>query len=137
MKIRNAVLGIAALCAFAAAHYHDSIHIEFDAPPPAELIRRAEQFTRDAADLLRACQETAQQAEEPAEDESSSPHSIAPDSYYRIRRTWEDPTSQIGAYADYEVAVRCCPEGYTVFDPEGNPLCTPQAAEDSELHQQK
>ncbi|HBI84782.1 MAG TPA: hypothetical protein DDX71_00625 [Ruminococcus sp.] len=121
MKIRNAALGIAALCAFAAAHYHDKIHIEFDTPAPAEFVRRAEEFTRDAADFLRACQESA------AADESSTEiRNIAPDNYYRIRRDWDDPASQIGAYADYEIAVRCCPAGYTVYDPEGTPLCTPQ-----------
>lgn len=40
-------------------------------------------------------------------------------SLYRIRKTWEDVKSQIGAYANLEGAKTACKEGYTVFDSNG------------------
>lgn len=39
---------------------------------------------------------------------------------YRVRKTWEDKSSQIGAYAVLEYAIANCPVGYSVFDPNGN-----------------
>lgn len=43
---------------------------------------------------------------------------IVPD-LYRIRKTWEDSSSQIGAYAGLENAKNACKDGYFVFDKEG------------------
>lgn len=39
---------------------------------------------------------------------------------YRIRKTWDDAASQLGAYSVLENAVRVCPAGYSVFDADGN-----------------
>ena len=42
---------------------------------------------------------------------------------YRIRRRWEDGyTGQLGAYAVLDNAIRACPEGYCVFNNEGEAL---------------
>lgn len=38
---------------------------------------------------------------------------------YRIRKTWADAASQIGAYRNLDYAVAAVPEGYAVFDPAG------------------
>ncbi len=38
---------------------------------------------------------------------------------YRIRKTWDDAKSQYGAYANLDSAKKMCPEGYSVFDPNG------------------
>lgn len=38
---------------------------------------------------------------------------------YRVRKTWGDPKSQIGAYNDLNNAVKACKDGYTVFDNNG------------------
>lgn len=38
---------------------------------------------------------------------------------YRIRKTWADATSQIGAYTNLEYAKAACKDGYAVFDSEG------------------
>lgn len=38
---------------------------------------------------------------------------------YRVRKTWEDKASQIGAYAVLDNAIKACPAGYSVYDPEG------------------
>ena len=43
-----------------------------------------------------------------------------PKPIYRIRLSWEDNKSQIGAYTNLESAKKVCPEGYAVYDPEGN-----------------
>lgn len=39
---------------------------------------------------------------------------------YRIRTSWESPSSQIGAFVDLDRAKNACPEGYTVYDAQGN-----------------
>ena len=38
---------------------------------------------------------------------------------YRVRRTWADKDSQIGAFADLCKAKAACPVGYSIFDPTG------------------
>lgn len=40
--------------------------------------------------------------------------------YYRVRKSWEDASSQIGAYAILENAKAQCKEGYSVYDWNGN-----------------
>lgn len=42
-----------------------------------------------------------------------------PEKLYRIRKTWADAKSQIGAYASLDNAKKNCPEGYSVFDWNG------------------
>ena len=39
---------------------------------------------------------------------------------YRIRKTWADAASQIGAYTNLEYAKAACKDGYAVFDSSGN-----------------
>ena len=43
-----------------------------------------------------------------------------PEHWYRIREEWDKPESQKGAYKDLENAKKACPEGYSVFDWNGN-----------------
>lgn len=38
---------------------------------------------------------------------------------YRIRKSWEDVASQIGAYSNIDGAVKACKEGYTVYNSKG------------------
>lgn len=38
---------------------------------------------------------------------------------YRIRKTWEDASSQIGAYSTLDAAKKACKSGYSVFDSAG------------------
>lgn len=42
-----------------------------------------------------------------------------PEQLYRIRLTWDNEASQIGAYANLDNAISVCPHGYRVFDGEG------------------
>ena len=41
-------------------------------------------------------------------------------SLYRVRKSWNDPKSQIGAYSSLENAKKACKPGYTVYDEKGN-----------------
>lgn len=45
-----------------------------------------------------------------------------PESWYRIRKSWDDPDSQLGAYKDLQLAIENSPEGYSVYGPEGEVL---------------
>lgn len=45
---------------------------------------------------------------------------VIPDQIYRIRKSWEDVQSQIGAYKNLDAAKKECPEGYAVYDKNGN-----------------
>lgn len=39
---------------------------------------------------------------------------------YRIRKSWDDPKTQLGAYRDLDNAINACIDGYTVYDWNGN-----------------
>lgn len=41
---------------------------------------------------------------------------------YRIRKSWTDAKSQIGAYSNIDGAVKACKEGYTVYNSKGEPV---------------
>lgn len=41
---------------------------------------------------------------------------------YRIRKSWEDVNSQIGAYSNLNNAKKACKEGYIVFNSKGEPV---------------
>lgn len=41
------------------------------------------------------------------------------DKYYRVRKTWKDSKSQIGAYKSLKNAKKACKAGYSVFDWNG------------------
>lgn len=44
---------------------------------------------------------------------------LQPEQMYRVRTSWEDSASQIGAYQVLENAINACPEGYRVYDKDG------------------
>lgn len=43
---------------------------------------------------------------------------------YRIRKSWNDAASQVGAYKSLESAKKACPDGYTVYDEDGKAVYT-------------
>lgn len=51
---------------------------------------------------------------------------------YRVRKTWADAKSQIGAYSVLENAKKACPSGYKVFDSNGDVVYTPETGKDDE-----
>lgn len=44
--------------------------------------------------------------------------------WYRIRKSWNDPSTQLGAYEKLDGAVKNCPFGYSVFDHTGKKVYT-------------
>lgn len=46
--------------------------------------------------------------------------------YYRVRKTWTDAKSQIGAYTSLTNAKKNCPLGYSVFDEQGKAVYSPK-----------
>ena len=46
--------------------------------------------------------------------------------YYRVRKTWADVKSQIGAYTSLTNAKKNCPLGYSVFDERGKAVYSPK-----------
>ena len=53
--------------------------------------------------------------------------------WYRVRKSWEDKDSQLGAYKLYDNAVNNCPAGYAVFDDNGDVLYRNVAAVEHEV----
>lgn len=45
--------------------------------------------------------------------------------WYRVRKNWNDPNSQVGAFRILEYAKKACPDGYKVFDSGGNVVFDP------------
>lgn len=48
---------------------------------------------------------------------------------YRVRKTWTDSKSQVGAYSVLDNAKRNCPSGYSVYDESGKAVYTKKSAE--------
>lgn len=44
--------------------------------------------------------------------------------YYKVRKTWKDTKSQIGAYTNLKNAIKACKDGYSVYDWSGNEMYT-------------
>ena len=55
---------------------------------------------------------------------------------YRIRKTWADAKSQVGAYRSLDGAKAACPAGYTVFDKNGKAVYTNKPAASPSTNQQ-
>lgn len=51
--------------------------------------------------------------------------------YYRVRKTWKDEKSQLGAYEVLQNAKDNCPVGYSVFDESGKAVYTHQPSNNS------
>lgn len=56
-----------------------------------------------------------------------------PAEIYRIRKTWADASSQIGAYENLELAKKACLSGYSVFNSAGTAVYTNTTAETNTL----
>lgn len=48
---------------------------------------------------------------------------------YRVRKTWKDSKSQVGAYAVLDNAKKNCPSGYSVYDETGKVIYTNKSTE--------
>ena len=52
--------------------------------------------------------------------EVEKPKAEYDDGLYRVRKTWLDVKSQVGAYKSLDNAIKACPLGYTVYDSKGH-----------------
>ncbi|MCD7755740.1 MAG: SH3 domain-containing protein, partial [Firmicutes bacterium] len=50
--------------------------------------------------------------------------------WYRIRKSWEDKSSQVGAYKSLALAKKNCPDGYAVYDWNGEKVYPEEATVD-------
>ena len=58
---------------------------------------------------------------------SPAPTPAPKEHLYRVRKSWKDEKSQIGAYKSLENAKKACKQGYSVFDENGKVVYTPPA----------
>lgn len=49
---------------------------------------------------------------------------VSSEQMYRVRKSWNDPKSQIGAFKVYNNAIKACKSGYNVYDKDGNCVYT-------------
>lgn len=54
--------------------------------------------------------------------EPAKPVQPVEEQIYRIRKSWEDAASQIGAYSNLDYAIAACVDGYAVFDKDGKQI---------------
>ena len=69
---------------------------------------------------------------QPAPSAPSAP-SNGEGKYYRVRLSWADAKSQLGAYADLENAKKACKTGYAVYDWNGNEVYSNKVNASGEL----
>lgn len=58
--------------------------------------------------------------------DSNPQKNVESEELYRIRKSWVDSKSQIGAYKNLENAKKACPIGYSVYDSKGNVVYKPE-----------
>jgi|GEM_PF-58452 len=63
-------------------------------------------------------------------EDTSTPAPVTADAWYRVRKSWGDAASQVGAFKVLDNAKVCADEhpGYYVFDPDGKKVYTPKAS---------
>lgn len=62
-----------------------------------------------------------------------TPTSDDEEQIYRIRQSWEDADSQIGAYKVLQNAIDACPDGYGIYDKDGNRVGAEAESEPSNI----
>lgn len=65
---------------------------------------------------------------------TSTPSAPSNSTMYRIRKSWADAASQIGAYSSLDNAKKAWKEGYYIFDSNGNVVYPKPLAVGSEVH---
>lgn len=78
---------------------------------------RATKWLMEEANLQALAEAEAQVIANHFGMESADPS--APERWYRIRASWDKPETQKGAYLDLDLAIKNCPEGFTVYDWDG------------------
>ena len=58
-----------------------------------------------------------------------------PKQLYRVRKSWSDAKSQIGAFSSLENAKKACKSRYSVFDSNGNVVYPAKKSVDEIVHE--
>ena len=66
---------------------------------------------------------------------SSTPATSSPKQLYRVRKSWTDAKSQIGAFSSLENAKKACKTGYAVFDSNGKQVYPAKKSIDEVAHE--
>ena len=66
---------------------------------------------------------------------TSTPTNPTTKQLYRVRKSWSDAKSQIGAFASLENAKKACKSGYSVFDNNGNVVYPTKKSIDEIAHE--
>lgn len=121
MKLKSAIVLILIACVLGAAHYNDQITISVMLPSPAQVVDTVNKVTREFAKssdqkyIDIEVHDNIQHSESIYKEYSVN----AETTILRVRRSWKDYESQIGAYSIFENAINNCPIGYYVFNEEG------------------
>ena len=80
-----------------------------------------EEFKSRLAEYRKSCSYAA---------EGSAAAPVTADAWYRVRKSWGDAASQVGAFKVLDNAKACADEhpGYYVFDPDGKKVYTPKTS---------
>lgn len=62
--------------------------------------------------------------------------SVEEPKWYRVRKSWNDASSQTGAYMDLNTAKAQCPAGYTIYDYTGKAVFTVELSDIQKRNQQ-
>lgn len=130
-KVQNASIGDAKMqCAFLVQELKSSFKSVFTALLSAGSVREASDV------FLTGYEKPADQSEATKQKrasfgqgyydkyKSAAPVQNETKQLYRVRKSWEDSNSQIGAFSSLENAKNACTVGYTVFDTDGNVVYT-------------
>ena len=127
MKLKTAIIIIILACILGAAHYNDQITISVTLPSPAQVVdtvsKVASEMTKESdkdaigIEVHDNIQHSASVSKENTDDNGTD--------IYRIRTSWNDSESQLGAYTNFENAITNCPIGYYVFNNAGEIIYTP------------
>ena len=111
-KFKLMIGAFGAVC-IAANGLHEPVEIQVTLPPPAAVVDTAAKTVSYISDKLSDAAESPQAA-----FEETALHSD-PQTVYRIRNADNEPTSQIGAYYDLDLAKSVCPKTHCIFDSNG------------------
>jgi len=117
MKLLTKIVMIAAILSgtvsFQSERNGDVLTVETTVSNPEAIMDTVSEFVSHAA---RIVDDTINRSDEKQAATEDSP---AGTGLFRIRCSWEDVSSQVGAYQNCQNAISACPKGYSVYDENG------------------
>jgi hypothetical protein len=127
MKLKTALILIIIACVLGAAHYNEQLTISITLPSPAQVADAAGKVINELKESTDPDYISIETHDNNQYSELISSENCANESpdIYRVRASWDNVKSQIGAYSKVENAISNCPVGYHVFNPAGEIIFTP------------